>query len=123
MRVTKSQIVAGLMAFVKEAILPKLEKDRAVQIIATVAVHAAMSNQKLIDSVFDNAMLRALLEDDGDGTYEISGIIGAMRAAIDQYGYFPVTVPAIPLLSPHEITINLNAADVDDMQAHIETAE
>ena len=122
MRVTKTQIVDGLTDFVRDAILPKLAGDRAVQIIATVAVNAAMANNKLVDSVLDNAMLQALLEGDEGGTYEISGILNAMRNAIDQYGYFPVTVPAIPLLSPREITVQLSAADVDDLRTRIEAA-
>lgn len=122
MRVTKSQIVAGLTDFVRDAILPKLAGDRAVQIIATVAVNAAMANNKLVDSVLDNAMIQALLEGDEGGTYEISGILNAMRSAIDQYGFFPVTVPAIPLLSPREITVQLSAADVDDLRTRIEAA-
>lgn len=122
MRVTKNQIVRGLAAFVSDDILPKLENDRAVQILATVAVHAALANQALLDSAFRSPMLQALLEDDGAGTYEIDGILGAMKAAIDQYGYFPVTIPAVPLLSPREISLRLNSADVDAVRQHIESA-
>lgn len=120
MRVTKSQIVNGLTEFVKTDILPKLDGDKAMQIIGTVALHAAAANQHLLDVVFGNSMVRALLSEDGSGSYEIGGLINAMKAAIEQYGYFPVTIPAIPLLSPHEITVRLNASDVDDMRMYIE---
>lgn len=122
MRVTKDQILHGLTAFVSDEILPKLESDRAVQIIATVALNAVMANKTLLDAAFGSSMLQALLEDDGSGTYEIGGILSAMKAAVEQYGYFPVTIPAVPLLSPREISLRLSADDVDAVRLHIESA-
>lgn len=122
MRVTKSQIVHGVTGFVQDDLLPKLDGDKAVQIIATVAVNAAMANSRLIDAVLDNGMVKALLEDDGSGTYEIDGLLSAMRTAVEQHGYFPVTIPAIPLLSPREITLRLDAGDMNTLRSRIENA-
>lgn len=122
MRVSKNQIVHGITEYIQNEILPKMGDDKAVQIMLSIAINAAMVNNRLVNVVLDNEIVRALLEDDGSGTYEISGFIDAMRTAIEQYGSFPVRVPAIPLLSPHEITLKLDVSDVDAMRRRIENA-
>ena len=122
MRVSKRQIVAGVTDYIQGEILPKMADDKAMQIILSIATNAATANSKLVDTVLGNELLRALLEEDGSGTYEIGGVVDAMRAAIDQYGSFPVRVPAIPLLSPHEIVLKLDATDVDALRRRIENA-
>ena len=122
MRVSKNQIVYGVTEYLQSEILPKMGDDRAVQIMLSIAINAAMGNNRLVSTVLDNELVRALLEDDGSGTYEIGGVIDAMRTAIEQYGSFPVRVPAIPLLSPHEITLKLDASDVDAMRRKIENS-
>ena len=120
MRVSRTQIVDGVADYIKRDILPKMADDRAVQIIFTIAVNAAMANDRLVDSVFDNEIVRSMLEDDGSGTYEIGGIVDAMRSAINEFGAFPVSIPAIPLVSPREITLTLNGEDIEAIKRRIE---
>ena len=122
MRVTKSQIIRGVSDYIKNEILPKMDEDRAVQIVATIAVNAALNNDKILDGLMQNEIVRTLLDDDGSGTYDISGLMAAMRDAVNQYGAFPFKVPSIPFLSAREITLRLNAADVDAMRSKIENA-
>ena len=117
MRVNRSQIVNGLTDYIRSDITPKM--DKAMQIILSVGVNSALANNRIMDSVFDNTIVSSLLEDDGSGTYEITGVLDAMKKAIDQYGSFPVTIPAIPLLSPREITLNLDASDVESIRRRI----
>ena len=120
MRVSKSQIVHGVADYIKEEILPKMADGRAVQIIVSIGINSMAANDRLVDSVFDNEMVKAMLNDDGSGTYEIDGLMAAIKQSIEQYGAFPVKVPAIPLLSPSEITLKLDAADVEAMRRRIE---
>ena len=120
MRVSRNQIIKGVADYIKNDLIPTMQNDRAVQIIFTIAINAAMANSKLTDSIFDNEIVRAMLDDDGSGTYEISGIVDSMQAAIQQYGSFPVQIPAIPLVSPREITVKLTADDVSTMRRKIE---
>ena len=120
MRVSRNQIIKGITDYIKNDLIPTMQNDRAVQIIFTIAINAAMANSKLTDSIFDNEIVRAMLDDDGSGTYEITGIVDSMQAAIQQYGSFPVQIPAIPLVSPREITVKLTADDVSAMRRKIE---
>ena len=122
MRVTKSQIVHGVTDYIQSDILPNLTNGRGLQIIVSIGANAIAANHKLVDVLFDNQMFRALLDDDGNGTYDISGLADAMSKSIEQYGSFPVSIPAIPLVSPTEITLKLSADDVDAMRKRIESA-
>lgn len=122
MRVSRTQIVKGVSDYIQSDILPKMADDRAIQIVLSIAVNAVAANNKLVDSIFDNSIVRSMLDDDGGGTYDIAGVADAMRKAIDQYGSFPVNIPAIPLVSPHEITLKLNADDIEAMKRKVESA-
>ena len=104
MRVSRDQIIRGLTEYIQSEILPQMGDDKAVQIIMSVAVNAAMANNKLVDAAMENGIVKTMLDDDGSGTYEIDGVAQAMRRAIERYGGFPVRVPAIPLISPREMT-------------------
>ena len=119
MRATKSQIVHGVADYVRGEILPKMSDDKPVQIVLSIAVNAAAANDKMINSVMENGIIRALLDEDESGTYELDGLMDAMRSAIEQYGSFPVRVPPIPLISPREITLKLDASDVDAIRRRI----
>ena len=121
MRVTKSQIVHGITDYVQTDILPKMGNGRALQILISVGANTVAANNKLVDTIFENQMVRGVLDDDGSGTYEISGLVDAMSKAIQQYGNFPVQLPAIPLISPTGLTLTLSADDVAAMRSRIES--
>lgn len=122
MRVTKSQLVHGVIAYVQNEILPKMGDNRAMQILISVGANTAAANAKLMDLIFGNQIVRAILEDDGSGTVEIGGLAEAMRKSIDQYGSFPVKVPVIPLICPDGFTVTLAANDVTALFNAIENA-
>ena len=122
MRVTKSQIVHGLTDYIQSNILPQLGNGRGMQIIVSIGAHAIAANHKMVDAVFDNQIVRAMLDDDGSGTYDLAGLVDAMTKSIQQFGSFPIQVPAIPLISPVEFTLSLSAEDVDAMRSRIEGA-
>ena len=122
MRVTKSQIVHGVTDYIQSDILPNLSNGRGLQIIVSIGANAIAANNKLADTIFENQMVRALIDDDGSGTYDIGGLADAMKKSIEQYGSFPAQIPAIPLISPTELTIKLSADDVAAMRRRIESA-
>ena len=122
MKATKSQIVSGLTVYLKDEILPKMDGQKALQIVATVAINAAAANKKLIDAVFSNDFVKAAVCDDGNGLYDLNGVAEALKAAMDQFGNLPVHLPPIPLISPGEVVLTLSAADVDAIMRRIENA-
>ena len=122
MRVTRSQIVNGLTAYIQQEILPKMEDDRALKILFSVAVNAIKANGQLIDKWLGNDIVRALIDDDGSGNYDVERLMDWVRASVEEYGSFPVSVPPIPLISPREITLKLTPSDIVAIQRNIESA-
>lgn len=122
MRVTRPQIINGLTGYIQQEILPKMEDDRALKILFSVAVNAIKANDKLIDKYLSNDIVKALIDDDGSGNYDIERLMDWIRTSVEEYGAFPVIVPPIPLVSPREITLRLGPSDIVAIQRHIENA-
>lgn len=122
MRVTRPQIINGLTGYIQQEILPKMEDDRALKILFSVAVNAIKANDKLIDKYMSNDIVKALIDDDGSGNYDIERLMDWIRTSIEEYGAFPVIVPPIPLVSPREITLRLGPSDIIAIQRQIENA-
>ena len=122
MRVTRNQIVNGITAYVQQEVLPKMEGDRALMILASVAINAIKANGALIDKYLKNDIVRALIDDDGSGNYDVERLMEWIRMSVEEYGAFPVIVPPIPLVSPREITLRLGPSDIVAIQRAIENA-
>ena len=122
MRVTRPQIINGLTGYIQQEILPKMDDDRALKILFSVAVNAIKANDKLIDKYLSNDIVRALIDDDGSGNYDIERLMDWIRTSVEEYGAFPVIVPPIPLVSPREITLRLGPSDIVAIQRQIENA-
>ena len=122
MRVSKNQIINGIVSYIQQEIMPKMDDDRALKILFSVAVNAAKANEKLIDKWLSNDIVRALIDDDGSGTYDVENLMDWVKTSVDDYGAFPICVPPIPLISPREITLRLGVSDLDAIQRRIETA-
>lgn len=122
MRVTRPQIINGLTGYIQQEILPKMEDDRALKILFSVAVNAIKANDKLIDKYLSNDIVKALIDDDGSGNYDIERLMDWIRTSVEEYGAFPVIVPPIPLVSPREITLRLGPSDIIAIQRQIENA-
>ena len=122
MRVTRTQIVNGLAAYIQQEIMPRMDDDRALKILFSVAVNAVKANDKLIDKYLSNDIVRALIDDDGSGNYDVQRLMDWIRMSVEEYGAFPVIVPPIPLVSPREITLRLGPSDIIAIQRQIENA-
>ena len=122
MRVTRNQIVNGITAYIRDEVLPKMEDDRALKILFSVAVNAIKANDKLVDKWLSNDLIRALIDDDGTGHYDLERLMTWIKSSVEEYGAFPVIVPPIPLVSPREITLRLGPSDITAIQRQIETS-
>ena len=120
MSATKSQIINGIAAYIEEELLPKMGGDKGLQIGLSVAVNAIKANNLLIERVMGNETVKAILQEDGAGNYEIGPVMDVMERAVKQYGALPLNVPPIPLLVPHGATIKLDAADIAAIRDKIE---
>lgn len=115
---TKEQIVNGIATYIEDEAIP-LITDKATKIVASVAVKAVKANNALLDSFFDNPMVKTLLKEE-NGEYDLTDLIKYIEESIKQYGPFPVEIPAIPLVSPKNITFTFDDKDVLSIRRAIE---
>lgn len=119
MRVSKEQIITGILSYVENEVIPQIG-DKPTQIILSVAAKSIHANKALIDSVFENPLLKTLLVLDENGTYEIDGLFDAIMDSVKQYGEFPLVIPPIPIISPIEKTLTFKENDVAEIKRRIE---
>lgn len=120
MRVEKSQIIEGIASYVENEVIPKISDDRAAQIIISVWINSLKTNQKLVDSILDQGFVKALLDKDENGMYEIENLFRTFADSVEKYGYFPVNIPPIPLISPTEKALKFDKNDILEIKRRIE---
>jgi len=119
MRVTKEQIVNGIVSYIETDVIPQVG-DKSIQIIAATAVKMVRANNALIDSFFENKTMQAVLGKCDDGTYEIEDVFRSIAESVQQFGPFPVEIPPIPFISPSEKTLSFTDKDINEIRRRIE---
>ena len=118
MKVTKDQMINGIVSYIDSDVIPKIG-DKSAQIMVSIAVKAVRANSNLIDAIFGNPTVKSLLKE-ADGMYEIDDIFEYVEESIHEFGPFPVIIPSIPLISPDEKTLSFNSEDIQQMKRKIE---
>ena len=119
MRVTKEQLVNGLVEYIEEAVVPKIE-SKAKKILVDVGVQSIKSNPKLVDKVLENETIKALLEKDEKGEYEIGELTKTLSESVKKYGPYPVVIPSVPFIAPTEDEFAFSTEDIADLIKKIE---
>ena len=117
MKVTKQQIINGVVKYTKNEVLNKIVDKPLKMIIATV-VAMMETNPKILDNVFNNSMLSSMLYEE-DGMYEIDELMEVVEDIMNEYGEFPVTIPAIKFISPMEKELSFGASDIKKLREYI----
>lgn len=117
MKVTKQQIISGIVKYTKNEVLNKIVDKPLKMIIATV-VAMMETNPKILDNVFNNPMLSSMLYEE-DGMYEIDELMEVVEDIMNEYGEFHVTIPAIKFISPMEKELSFGASDIKKLREYI----
>ena len=120
MKVTKDQIVSGVSAYISTEVIPNIG-DKATQIVVSIAAKAVKANSGLVDAMFNHPVVKSLLHEDG-GKYEIDELFKYIKESVDEYGPFPVTIPAVPFISPEEKTLSFDADDITKIKKKVEAS-
>lgn len=122
MRVTKDQIINGVVSYMETEVIPQVS-ERTTKIVLATTVSLIKKNTKLLDSIFENQMVKMVLDKDADDTYEIDDLMESISESLKQYGPFPVEIPPIPLISPSEDNFRFSESDIADLKRHIERSK
>ncbi len=126
MRIDKNKIINGFVSYVENEVIPKMADDKATQIIISIMVNTLKTNTKQIDKILENEMVKSAIKHeviDGKETYDIDGIIALAQSSVSKYGYFPITLPAVPFISPTEKQFKFNSDDIEMLRTYIEEAK
>ena len=118
MRVSKTQLINGILNYVENEVIPQVG-DKSIQIIVLIAIKSIRANPALADTFFNNPVVKTLLDENENG-YEIDGLFKSIEESVGQYGPFPLVIPPIPIISPDEKILRFSESDVAEMKRRIE---
>ena len=75
-------------------------------------------NSSIADSIFDNDFISKILSENG-GMCDIDSAIDVIEKTMNEYGDFPVTIPAIKFISPVEKQLTFTVNDIRKLKEYI----
>lgn len=113
MEVTKSQLVNGIIAYVKSEVIAKIP-DKPFRMTLSAGVNLLEVKPEIADVIFEHPLLKAQ-----NGVFDIDLLEQVLVKTIEEHGDFPLTIPAIKFISPTEKELRFTADDVRRMRNYI----
>lgn len=117
MKITKANAAKALSEYLVDDLSRDIS-DGAVRMVVVGAGKLIGRKPQMIESLFDNPMVAAAVDADGD---HIS--FDTIREVVDDIvrdmGSIPLEFPKIPLISPNGATIKMTGADFDKLFEHM----
>lgn len=114
MEVTRGQLVSGIVKFAKSDVLAKIP-DKPFKMTLSAIVNLIEVKPEAANVIFENPLLKS-----ENGMYDIDLLEQVITKTIDEYGDFPVTIPAIKFISPTEKELRFTSEDVRKLKGYIE---
>ena len=111
MSVTQDKIAAGVARYLRAEMIPKIP-DKGFRVILDAAAAMMEINPRIAESMLSNPLTAAVLRCTEDGLYDVETVGEALAQAAEIHGGLPVVIPAIPLISPTEKSLNFSANDI-----------
>lgn len=115
--VTRNQIVNGVIKYAKNEVINKIT-DKPLKMMLAAGVSALEINNSIADKIFQNDFVSKILNEDA-GMYDIDSAVEILEKTIDEYGDFPVVIPAIKFLSPNEKELTFTSRDIRKLKGYI----
>lgn len=117
MEVTKAQVAKGISLFIQDEMIPCVE-DRGMKFVLGFAEGYVLGNPQILDKYLETPVF-AMLAKSGNN-YDLNGLKKAASFAAEKYGKLEITIPGIPLVSPHEKVFQLSKEDIEKLVSKIE---
>lgn len=123
-RFDKEQIVKGFGEYIEKEVIYKMQDDKALQIMLTVAVTTVLANQSIVDKIFENQTVKDVLKYEEEKGYDLDDLFDNIKESINKFGYFPIIIPPIsklPFIKQAEKELKFHSSDVDKLKEYIST--
>ena len=111
MEVSRGQLVSGATKFAKNEIINKVT-DKNFKMVMSMLVNLIEVKPELADE-FLKPMANA------NGMYDIDLLETVLCKTMDEYGDFPIVIPAIKFISPTEKELRFNSDDVRKLRDYV----
>lgn len=111
MEVSREQLVSGATKFAKNEIINKVT-DKNFKMVISMLVNLLEVKPELADE-----FLKPMANE--NGMYDIDLLETVLCKTLDEYGDFPVIIPAIKFISPTEKELRFNSDDVRRLRKYI----
>ena len=118
MNVTKQQLINGIIKYTKNEVLDKVS-DKPLKMIIAAGVNALQINPAIADKILNNDYISGILGKDGGGKYDLDMAFDVIEKTIEEYGEFPVVVPAIRFITSNEKEFTFTSRDVRKLKDYI----
>lgn len=113
MEVSKAQIINGVVNYMKAEVISKIP-DKGFRMTLSAMVNLAEARPEVCDVIFNHPLLHS-----ESGVYDIDLLDQVLIKTIEEYGDFPITIPAIKFISPTEKEMRFTADDVRKLKNYI----
>lgn len=121
MKVTKDNLVKGLIKFINDDLIPQVG-DRNKKFVLAMAKDSLRQNENLIDEFMQNPMVSTLVVKDGD-EYDVTLLLTILKNTLTEYESLSVAIPRIPIFSPTEKLLKITVEDIEKLIKYIVPAE
>lgn len=111
MEVTRGQLVSGATKFAKNEIIGKIP-DKSFKMVLSMLVDLLDLKPELADD-----FLKPMANE--RGMYDMDLLERVLVRTMDEYGDFPVIVPAIKFISPTQKELRFNSDDVRKLREYV----
>ena len=111
MEVSKGQLVSGATRFARHEVINKIS-DKPFKMVLSMLVDLLEAKPELADS-----FLVPMANE--RGMYDMDLLERIACKTMDEYGDFPVIIPAIKFISPHEKELRFNSDDVRKLREYV----
>lgn len=118
MKITKQQMLNGAARYIRGEVIPHIP-DKGVKVVLETLAAMVEMNPQMINKYLDTPLLAAFLQEE-DGFFDLDVAEATLTKAMEAHGGLELTVPAIPLISPHEKSMTFTANDIRALKRYME---
>lgn len=115
--VTKKEIADCIYKFITNDLMNEIG-NRHTRFALCMAKKALHDNPDIIDSFFESPLVASVVKKDGD-SYNVEALAKIMKNIFAEYESYSITIPKIPIFSPHESVIEITSEDLDKMLSYL----